>query len=800
MKIHSILKRILLLAIGFIFNLTLMSQECFKGRVISSDKKQPVAGATIVSEGLAAVQSLPDGKFEICGYQGENLILWVRCLGYEPKTVTVSLKSNPGLTTEIQLEPLIHQIDEVVVVATRTGSSLNHTPVRVNLLSSRQLESSPIQSIDEAIKYVPGINWSRPFGIFSTKAIVSMRGMSGKEQGRVLVLLDGIPLNKSDGGTVDWNLVNVDLVERIEVMKGAGSALYGGNAMGGVINIITRKPSVPFYAKASAEYGSFNTIGGKVMAGGRKLFKKTVSSMFWNASAFYKQSDGYITQSEADIRANPYIIKSDMMEFGTNVKAGISIHEDHFITARLNYYNDHRGTGEKVFQPDGNVTDHDSYGITLDYKGQVGKWSMNASVYDLTENYIKVNEYLKDDYTWYDVLSVRQDIGSIATVTRSFGDHHRMTGGFDFRRGSVDAYDKYFTSTDIVYNEGKMNTYALYLQDEVKLIQEKLRLVAGFRYDVAKFFDGSFRIENLSLETTFMKDYQEPDMLVKHWNALSPRFSAQYSFRGGNRVYAMVSKGFRPSVLDDLCRSGRIRGGFKIANPALMPEYLTNYEIGFDLIPYRNLVVNASAYYSRGKDFQYYVSTGQTIDMGFGDRPIFKRANISDAKIRGFEFETRYELGEMLTLSASYAFNSSMIMEYRRIDQNDTIDLTGNYFTDVPGHLLTLGANLRHKWVNASCWLHYTGEMFINDQNIKDEILKSNTYPAFTTVDVRIWRSFGERYNFAFNIQNLFDVKYYDSKYAVCPGRFVTAEFIYRFETAPKRNETSNLKSVRPGG
>ena len=105
----------------------------------------------------------------------------------------------------------------MVVTATRTDNSMLNTPVRVNLISPRQLGNIPVQNIDEALKYAPGINYNRPFGIFSTKANVMMRGLSGKEQGRVLVLLDGVPLNKSDGGTVDWNLVDVNSVKKIEI-------------------------------------------------------------------------------------------------------------------------------------------------------------------------------------------------------------------------------------------------------------------------------------------------------------------------------------------------------------------------------------------------------------------------------------------------------------------------------------------------------------------------------------------------------------------------------------------------------
>ncbi|MFZ4547114.1 MAG: TonB-dependent receptor, partial [Bacteroidales bacterium] len=563
--------------------------------------------------------------------------------------------------------------------------------------------------------------------------------------------------------------------------KGAGSAVYGGNAMGGIINFITKTPDKKLFLNASLEYGTFNTIGGRLNAGGKIKLKQPTNSWYWQANLSAKKSDGYITQSDADVKANPYIVKSNMQEAGLNFKTGFSFSDKHNLEATVNYYNDRRGTGEKVYQPDGNTTDHDSYGLILNYRGNLKKYKLNSSIYSLTENYKKVNEYLKDDYTWYDVLSTRRDFGLSSSISSDFLHNQLLTAGFDFKNGSVDAYDKYFTSTDIVYNKGKMNTYALFAQDEVKLLHEKIRLIAGIRFDVATFYDGSFYIETPSMETEFMYGYQDPNMSSQTWNALSPRLSAQYKWSESTRLYAMYSRGFRPSVLDDLCRSGRIKGGFKLANPSVQPEYLNNYETGIDIKPNAKSTFATSVYYSRGTDFQYYVSNGQTIDMGFGNRPIFIRANISDVEMYGLEAEFRYDFTKSLSFFTNYAYTHSTIMAYNKIAGNDTIDLSGKFLTDVPEHIFTAGANYSNPVVNSSLLVRYTSAMYSNDQNTWDEILLSDKYPAYTTIDLKLWRSIKEHYKISLNVQNLLDVKFYDSKYAVCPGRFITAEFAINF-------------------
>jgi iron complex outermembrane receptor protein len=392
-----------------------------------------------------------------------------------------------------------------------------------------------------------------------------------------------------------------------------------------------------------------------------------------------------------------------------------------------------------------------------------------------------VNEYLKDDYTWYDVLSVRRDMGFFGTATRSAGKNQQITAGFEIKHGGVDAYDKYYTSTDIVYNEGKMLTLALFAQDELKFLNEKLIILAGLRLDKARYYDGSFRIENPSPETMFMINQQVPDMPVQNWKALCPRISAQYKFNKNTRVYTMFARGFRPSVLDDLCRSGRIKGGFKLANPALQPEYLNNFEAGADFAPVENIQTSVSVYYSHGSDFQYYVTNGTTIDMGFGERPVFIRANISEINIYGAEAEVKYNPGNKLQLFANYAFTHSQISAYNKISGNDTIDLSGKFLTDVPDHIFSAGISWFPKILNISLMAHYNGSMFINDLNIVDEILLSDKYPAYSTIDLKLWRKFFEKLDVALNIQNLMDTKYFDSKYAVCPGRFITVQLGYKW-------------------
>lgn len=757
------------------------AQSCISGYIRDSVNQAAVSGATLSVKGLRGTTTGQNGKFMLCNLPADSVIITISHLAYQRTVVIARLQAGENVLPDVFLRPATVDIDEVVITATRTDNRIIDAPGRVNMLTLKHIESIPVQTIDEVLQYTPGINYNRSFGIFSTKATVTMRGLSGKEQARVLVLLDGIPLNKSDGGTVDWNMIDISTVQKLEVIKGAGSALYGGNAMGGIINIMTRRPDEKLSVNASLEYGTYNTAGGRVSVGKSSKQNKQGLSYFWNTNLFVKKSDGYITQSQTDILANPYIVKSNLREAGAMVKSGIVWNGSHRLETLVNYYNDNRGTGEKVYQPNGNATDHDSYGVTLNYSYKQRETAFRSSLYMLTENYKKVNEYLKDDYTWYNVLSVRRDIGWIGTASVKAWNLHHFTSGLEMKHGSVNAYDEYYTSTDIVYNEGKILTASMFTQDEITFPGDKIKITAGLRYDIVRFFDGSFRIESPTSETQFMSRYQVPDMARQTWSALSPRISAQYKWKPYSRVYLQVSRGFRASALEDLCRSGRIKGGFKIANPALNPEYLTNFESGIDVLAFNKLNISASAFYSTGNDFQYYITNGETIDMGFGERPIMLRSNISKVKIYGSEAELRYSFSDNLTVSTNYTFTHSVIGSYKKLTVTDTVDISGNYLTDVPAHMANIGISWRNKYINSSLSARYTGTQYINDQNSYDEIVGSNQYPAYLTIDLRLWKEFLSHYIASLNIQNLTNKKYYDSKYAVCPGRFITAEIQIKF-------------------
>ncbi len=763
-----------------VFNAGVSAQGTITGIVTGGADSRPLQDVAVILDGTRGVTTGSDGRFIIDRVSAGTHTLEARILGYITRNVKVNVSDGATSSVTFRLEEEFIDAGAVIVTANRGASRIADVPARVTLISSAAIESRPVTTVDEMLSTVPGLNISRSFGIISHKSNVTMRGLSGNEQARVLVMIDGVPVNKSDGGSVNWNLIDPALVDRIEVVKGPASSMYGSNAMGGAINIITRRPGGGLSGKITAGYGTYNTFSGRLNLG-QNLNPGSDRGFYYLINGLYRQSDGYITQSEFDRAANPYVVKSDMQEYSASLKTGYNIRKGEFIEVDFIAYNDRRGTGELVWQKHGNTTDHDTYQFRTRYSVERERLSADVSLYWQQEDYKKVNEYLKDDYTWYNVLSERFDAGMLSSVTWKTGGRHRLAAGIDLKAGGVDAADIYYTSTDIVYNRGKMISGGLYLQDAFSIIPDRLNLTAGLRYDLSMFRDGAFFIDTPSAETIFMRNIEDREMDNVTWGALSPRLAFNYTPSEGTRVYLSAGRGFRPSVLDDLCRSGRIKGGFKLANAKASPEYLANFEAGGDFTLAEKMKASLSAWYSRGIDFLYYVNTGDSIDMGYGPRPILVRTNIPMVKITGVEAELNWPVSPAILLGASYSYSYSVITDYRPLNTDDPIDLTGNHLTDVPSSTVSLTARWKNRFVNTGLLARYQGAMWVNDQNIFDEVTGSDRYPAYITIDLRLSRLFWEKLSVDLGVQNILDTRFYDRKGAVCPGRFITLELGYRF-------------------
>nr|BCX01294.1 MAG: hypothetical protein KatS3mg041_1340 [Bacteroidota bacterium] len=230
---------VLLLAIlGATSSMAQPATGVLEGRV-RSVSGEPLVGANVLLEGtFLGAAAGADGSFRIERIPAGRYLVRISMIGYETYREPVDIR--PGETTrlEVRLRERAYQAPDVVVTASRREQRLQEAPISVSLLSPRELEVRNVLKLDEALRYVPGV--------YMTENQINIRGSSGFSYGvgsRVAVLFDGIALQAVDRGETALDAFPLDQVERIEVVKGAGSALYGSSALGGVVNLITRTPS-----------------------------------------------------------------------------------------------------------------------------------------------------------------------------------------------------------------------------------------------------------------------------------------------------------------------------------------------------------------------------------------------------------------------------------------------------------------------------------------------------------------------------------------------------------------------------
>ncbi len=766
-------KHILLFVFTILANLA-MAQHELKGTIIDGSTNKPIAGAHVqIGGNHEIITTNREGVFLFKITENGVKQIEVTHVSYGKKSVTVTTPNTEPLI--ITLVPVIIEINPVIVSATRSENNLENIPAKVNYISSTQITIDPGKSLDDALQNSSGIYVNRNFGILSAKSSVSARGLSSKDQSRMLVLVDGVPVNKTDGGGVNWNLFNKATIESMEVLKGPGSALYGNNAMAGVINITTKKPTQPIQGTVGFEYGTYNTGIGRFNVMGRTN-KNLDKGLYWMVSGLWSKSDGYITYPE-NLRTD-YTVKTYMNEIGTLSKIGYDINKNHNIEFNFTYYDDKHGAGDKVYEEDGSYSKYKTYRYAMTYKGKGLKSNWIVNAFWLDEYYGKLNESMKDQsYQLYDVTSNRRDFGLLGNYNYDLAKNNKLTVGFDLKQGSVDAADVYYSSTDKVINQGKMDFIAGYVQDEWALLKSKLRVQIGTRFDYANYHDGAFYIETPSQSISYLRMYEDLEIKPAKWQSVSPKIALQYELSKSVRTFASFGIGFRPPVLDDMCRNGKISGGFKVVNPNLKPEHIQTAEWGWKINWKDKIALTPSVWYSLGTDFMYYVSTGDSaFTTGFWS-PVLRSENISKVELYGFELDATYSINDHLTLFGNYAYTQNKILKYELMNGSKLTDLTGKHLTDVPNHQFMIGGTWRNKIVNATITSRYVGEQWVNDANIEDSKYGlAPKYASYNLTDVKLWRMVGRHVSLGASIINIFDHIYLTSKSQINPGRMIYGE------------------------
>lgn len=457
--------------------------------------------------------------------------------------VTGLLVCSPAFSVETEMQPV--EMGEVVVTATRQEESLVSVPANVTVITEEEIEQSAAQNVPELLRTIPGILVNDIAGN-GRNYTVDLRGFGETASLNTLVLVDGRRINQADLSGVDWVLIPKDRVERIEIVRGGrGSVLYGDNATGGVINIITKGGAEGFSSGVGTYAGSYDTFHGSasVNAGLEKL------SMAVNGN--YLTSDGYRDNSDTESK-----------NVGANLNYEISDH----LSLRLNtgYHEDDTGQPAALYKSalDSGVSRRST--TAPDDRVETDDWYLQGGAqYFLTDNVsLDIDASVRNreaDFTYDSIGSTgKTEIDTVAVSPKLvlaknlFGFDSRILFGFDYQKDDEDVFTDNFTGAN--KRDLSKESYGYYVHADIA-VNKMLSISSGLRKESARFeFDwingseknsktidedlftvgGTYKIsESSSVYANYAKSYRTP-VLDEFYNLFYDTFDARLDAQNSN--------------------------------------------------------------------------------------------------------------------------------------------------------------------------------------------------------------------------------------------------------------------------
>ncbi len=657
------------------------------------------------------------------------------------------------------------KMNEVVVSATRSKISVFNAPQSVTVISREEIMSSPFDRWEDIVRSVVGMYNYRHYAV-QTHGIASPLKMRGVGEHRILILVDGVPQNDNFNNAiawVAWGHIPKEAIERIEIVRGPASAVYGSEGLGGVINIITKKPKAGRQSSLAGEIGTADTYKGNI------FHSQKIKNFGFLVAGGYEDSDGFYMVKHH----KPYEIKRDREIGKVFGKVTYELTSNSNLSIAGLYYDHETGKGRKYFYDDLTLgqfwTNYNYEGESFGLKGLVYLNQADKTAYQDTakDNYSSL--YRKeeiDSTTWGFDLQ-----GTIPI--RSWG---KFTLGVAYKKTSWDYDNKYVTITRKAGAEGKQRSISPFIDSAFYFFNNHLIVNIGARYDWIRTWDGA----NWDSKSSAGKPPYYNKFGSNTEESFSPKIGIAWHPDDKTTVRASGGKGFREPSLFELYKV-HVRGGgtyYREANPDLDPEKIWSYDIGIERFLTDRLWGRLTFYQGFAKDYigDRLIGTG-TFGKGKKKktRYEYKLDNISDVDIYGIEAELEWHAQDNLTFFINYTFNISKIDE----DKNNP-ELEGNYLPYEPRHQTHFGFRYNNlNLINISVTGNYYTDIYFDSENTFKE-------DDYFTMDVSISRQFFNFLTLYINIENLFDEEYPIFKRkgradTIAPGTIINAGLKFTF-------------------
>ena len=660
-------------------------------------------------------------------------------------------------------EPQRIRLDEVVVSATRSEMSVFDAPQSVTVISEDEIMASPFERVEDIVRSVPGMYNFRHFAL-QTNGIVSPLKMRGVGSNRVLVLVDGVPQNDNFNNAiawVAWGHIPKETIERIEIVRGPTSAMYGSEGLGGVVHVITKKPKADRKTSIRGEAGTADTYSGHV------FHSQKINDFGFMAAGGYEESDGFYMTD----RVESYNIKRYREAGKVFGKATYDIDSRSDLSLTALYYDHETGKGRKFFydelQLDQYLLHYTHTGENLGLKGLLYLNRADKTAYQDTasDNYASLlrTERFPSTDTW------GADIQATIPVSR----HAKLTLGTAFKDVSWDYDEDYVGSARDAGAKGKQQFVSPFASVGLRFFDDDLIINLGARYDWMETSDGA----NWDTQASAGKPAYENRFDTNKEENFSPKLGVAFHPDDRTTLRASGGKGFRAPSLFELYKV-HVRGGgtyYREANPNLKPETIWSYDIGAERFLNDVLWGKVAFYQSFAKDYIGDRLTGTGTFAGGRTRYEYILDNISEVDIYGFEIETQWKPMDRISLSANYTYNISKIEKYETAE-----NLEGNYLPNDPRHNFHFGIRYQDpKTLNVSVFTNYYGKIYFNDENTLET-------GGYWTVDLAASKKIFDRITLFANAENIFDKEYPIFRSAsigdtVAPGAVIAGGLKFEF-------------------
>jgi iron complex outermembrane receptor protein len=718
---------VLTLTIALVLTIGVKGQGRLTGMVTDRDSR-PIAGASVhLLNTEITVMTDTAGNFVLRHLAAGRHIVELSAVGYTTLVRTVEVGMEP---VRFQLTSSLLQLDAVTVTADKKEELLQNVPVSVTAISAKQVEELRLWDIKDITAIVPNL-YSGNSG--DGRNVTSIRGITTTSYDpAVATYIDGV-----NQFSLDTYIPELLDIERIEVLRGPQGTLFGRNAMGGVINIITKQPTNATKGFAEVDFGNYGQE--RYSAGFRTAVIKDV--LFVGVSGLFSKRDGYYTNQfnnssydrQQGLTGNYYLkyLPGSNWSVTANLK-----HQDNRNWGAFPLVNGVAAAFAQPFQLDQNAIGemHDNTldaslairhaGSGVDFTAQ-SSWQHNYRYYDPSvdgdfspaDAITIINNY---GHAWNNVRVFTQEIRLSSPDNRSsrlgwtagayFFDQYepnKQATHFGADAALVGSPDSNFSSIDIT--KARNIGLAGYGQLNYSLTG-RWELIAGLRYD--------YEHRSLNVEEEYQPDGQPaivsaPDTAAAlHFGALSPKAGIKYAINAHSHVYSTYSRGYRPGGLTQLSTDP--------TQPPLypyQPEYSNNIEIGIKNDWWNDrLQLNVTAFLTHVNDAQV-----PTLIL---PSAITVTRNTGKLTSKGLEAEALLSPVKGLQIDYSFGYTDA---EYRRLSLSNNgaeVDLAGKkqiFTPDLtsflsPQYSILLDARQEVRLVVRGEW-HYLGRQYFDLEN-----------------------------------------------------------------------------------